>query len=258
MALTHYNSLIKAHPAVTAALGSINTHTHTTIWESKSLFTHTHTHTQEKQNSQTWAQHCLLARSSIPIVYGCCNNIYHLYRNILRCPVGEDFWIITGLINMRISFLMGCRAKNIRRLSSKGDTRTLKYSNQSSAACISQQLIHYSQVESNFLWSQGSWTPNCWLFSHDLQQSMVSSRLKCYCRSFADVPKQLLAQSRHTYGQVTKAPHFPVRGRPHSTVPCHLIICAGWEGTDVILHGSVFHEPPTSLFLLVGGAQRHK
>lgn len=29
MALTHYNSLIKANPAVTAALGSINIHTHT-------------------------------------------------------------------------------------------------------------------------------------------------------------------------------------------------------------------------------------
>lgn len=28
MALTHYNSLIKAHPAVTAALASINTHSH--------------------------------------------------------------------------------------------------------------------------------------------------------------------------------------------------------------------------------------
>lgn len=28
MALTHYNSLIKAHPAVTAALSSMNTHSH--------------------------------------------------------------------------------------------------------------------------------------------------------------------------------------------------------------------------------------
>lgn len=28
MALAHYNSLIKAHPAVTAALGSVNTRSH--------------------------------------------------------------------------------------------------------------------------------------------------------------------------------------------------------------------------------------
>lgn len=74
MALTHYNSLIKAHPAVTAALASINKHSHMENQISAC------THTQKKHiKNMKRAQHHLLTGSSVPVIYDCCNNIHHLY-----------------------------------------------------------------------------------------------------------------------------------------------------------------------------------
>lgn len=82
MALTHYNSLIKAHPAVTAALGCINTHT--AIWENKSLFTHTGKYT----NSLT--QKPLLAGSPVKPSTTAALLIY-TPTTTQRSAVGGDF-----------------------------------------------------------------------------------------------------------------------------------------------------------------------
>lgn len=82
------------------------------------------------------------------------------------------------------AFLMGCWAENTRRLSSKGDTCTLKCSNQFSAARIYQQLNYHSQAESIFLGASYG----------------MLSLLKLWVCICVAVPKQLLAPSLRTCG----------------------------------------------------------
>lgn len=164
-------------------------------------------------------------------------------------------------INMRISFLMGCWVGNTRRVSSKGDTHTLKCSNQCYAACIYQQLNYYSQVESLFLglkwiaWSRITFSNLQVPLKFAPQAGGVYS-----CSCFPITSKQLLPTSLHTYGVRWQKPSFlylPVRGKHHARIRGHFIMCRV-RGTDVILHGSVFQEPPTSLPSYVRRAQRHK
>lgn len=120
----------------------------------------------------------------------------------MRCPVGEDFWSTTGLINMRISFLMGCWVENIRRLSSKGDTRSLKCSNRCSVSRIYQQLNYHPQVESTF-------SSKLRGLLH-LQRPMVSSLSPSKrCLSLSKLPGRSKTAassiSPHIWHQVTKA-----------------------------------------------------
>lgn len=113
-------------------------------------------------------------------------------RTIPRSPVGEDFSSTSGLINMRISFLMGCWAENIRRLSSKGDTCTLKCSNQFSAACMYQQLNYHSQADSIFVGAERDFKPSA--------TNSILLLLKLWVCICVAVPKQLLAPSLRTCG----------------------------------------------------------
>ena len=131
-------------------------------------------HTQEKHKLTH-------IRESIPLLAGnsiqtLCSYVATLLiytpTAIQRCPVGEDFRIISGRINMCIRVLTRCRFENIRRLSNKGDTHThthtqihthnLKCLTQCSVACIYQRLNNRSRADSIFLGAELwiTWSPS--------------------------------------------------------------------------------------------------
>lgn len=91
MALTHYNSLIKAHPAVTAALSSINTHIHARTHGEPNLCLLTQTH-KHREGTAAIASRQLSPNSPQPLQQHCSFIIpATTLKKKKKRPAGEDF-----------------------------------------------------------------------------------------------------------------------------------------------------------------------